>query len=283
MGMFSQSTGFAGAEDFMQEGDVDASTETVEAVERQIVQERNAIRAEAEMMSEVRVRMHKAKCYEALLQNPLFGPNPHPLAAEVEAEVREFVMERLCLFMGMKPETKQSSVADVFDEDQIGALTMMANRILKRPLTGGAVKRNEPAEPRVHAAVVRDDGSDVSVVQAVIKPAQAPFARKPTPVQAPAQPQADRAVKMVPHPLTGKMVPVSTLSQTKPEGIKPVEQPVSGDFASGQNQANGGFVDMTGGAAPAAAQIGVSHGSIGGGIGNPAVHGQLINYFLGKK
>ena len=275
MGLFSQSSGFANVEDLMQE----EQTDPVLEVEQEVMAEQTSLQTQVEVMSEVRIRMHKAKYYEALLQNPLFGPNQHPLASEVEAEVREFVMERLCVFLGMKPEAKaQPQASEVFDEEQIGALTMLANRILKRPLMAGSTRRPQVDEPpQVHAAVLRQD-----IPVAVRQPTAA--VAPPVPVQQP-QPKTrtrlpgDAAPRMMQHPLTGKMVPVSSLVQAKPEGIKPTEQPTSGNFAA---SSQGNFVDMTGGAAAAAATAAVSQGVSGAGIHDPAVHGQLIQHFLKK-
>lgn len=291
--MFSKSTGFASEMDLAEpEEGAGEPLRDIEEIEQDVFQEQENIRAEVQVMSEVRTRMHKAKCYEALLQNPLFGPTPHPLAAEVEAEVRDFVMQRLCVFMGMQPESKSSQVEEVFDEEQIGALMMLANRVLKRPLMGGTKRGSHANDPQVHAATIREDVIPLSTPKATQEPPRPsvapqkrqspsppptkPATKHPSPVAATAEP----AVEMVQHPLTGKMVAVSTLKQAKPEGVQPVDQPLSGDFASRAN--GGGFVDMTGGAAAASAQIGVSHGAVGAGI-NTATHGQLISYFLNRK
>lgn len=281
MALFSQSSGFASEVDLIEEQQLDP----VEAVEQEVMEAESTFRAEVETMSEVRIRMQKAKYYEALLQAPLFGNDQRPLALEVEAEVREFVMEQLCTFLGMKTDgTRKSQVADVFDDEQVGALTMLANRVLKRPLLSGPqTQRREEGPPQVSVAILREE-PQVSVARQQ-QPAPLPTSR-PQPQRAPQRPAKptaprDGAPKMVPHPLTGKPVPVSSLEQAKPVGVKPQEMPVSGNFV---NAGAGGFVDMTGGAATqAVAAQAVSQGSVGAGIGNPAVHGQLIDYFLRKK
>lgn len=279
MALFSQSSGFATVDDLMEEDQLDP----VEAVEQEVMEAESSFRAEVETMSEVRVRMQKAKYYEALLQSPLFGNDQRQLAIEVEAEVREFVMERLCTFLGMKPDgTRKSTVADTFDEEQIGALTMLANRVLKRPLLAGPqVQRREDGPPQVAVAVLREEPQVRPTSMAPLptsRPQPRPQQQRPAPRR---QTAGDGSPKMVPHPLTGKPVPVSSLEQAKPVGVKPQEMPVNGNFV---NQGPGGFVDMTGGAATqAVAAQAVSQGSVGAGIGNPAVHGQLIDYFLRKK
>ncbi len=283
MALFSQSSGFASEVDLIEEEQLDP----VEAVEQEVMEAESTFRAEVETMSEVRIRMQKAKYYEALLQAPLFGNDQRPLALEVEAEVREFVMEQLCTFLGMKTDgTRKSQVADVFDDEQVGALTMLANRVLKRPLLAGPQgQRREEGPPQVSVATLREEPQVAPRQQLAPLPTSRPQPqRQPA---APAQrkprqpPGADGAPKMIPHPLTGKPVPVSSLEQAKPVGVKPQEMPTSGNFV---NSGGGGFVDMTGGAATqtVAAQA-VGQGSVGSGISNPAVHGQLIDYFLRKK
>lgn len=276
MALFSQSSGFSDVAELVEAQQIDP--QTIEDVEEQVMEAQQGFQAEVDTMSEVQVRMAKAKYYNALLEGPLFGNDAHHLAFEVEAEVRAFVLDQLRVFLGMKPESKTKQVAEVFDEQQIGALTMLANRVLKRPLMSGPqIQREEPQAPQVRVASVQERPQpQVRQPQPepriAVRQPQRPVRKAPPPVNG-------EGVKLVEHPLTGKMVPVTSIGQAQPQGVKPAEQPVGGNFVA---QGQGGFVDMTGGAAAASSSAGVSQGAVGAGIGNKAVHGQLIDYFLRK-
>lgn len=87
------------------------------------------------ILSEAVKRIEHAKLYETLLNNKIFTPGSADpaLIAEVEGELRQFIMTRLEILLGMKAEQSVAvSANSPFDEDEIGALKQLAGHLLKR-------------------------------------------------------------------------------------------------------------------------------------------------------
>jgi hypothetical protein len=88
------------------------------------------------VVSEAMLRIQQAKLYEILLSHSFFAPgSAEPeIQARVEAEIKEFVLERLEVLLGMRaPRSQQVAPAQLpFDEEQLAALAALANRALKR-------------------------------------------------------------------------------------------------------------------------------------------------------
>lgn len=301
MSMFSKSQGSYGVEALVEQGGeehVESHLEFDENLPQDVQQFSDNMEAEVETMNEVQIRMKKAEYYNLLLQNPLFGPHEHHLATEVETEVREFVMDRLRVFLGMRPEGKgKGGGGGDFDAEQTQALAMWANKLLKRPAFYG-LESNKKAEqqaapPQVNVASLKPSSAPqpprVATTQQKTMPAprqlqqqRQPAPRRQTPPQ-PQQEQGGEEFDVIVHPVTGKPVRVSKQVQVKPQGQEqPKATPVSGDFAgtSATPNANGGFVDMTGGRASPTSQA-IAHGNIGG--MTPGIQGQLVDFFLKNK
>lgn len=286
MGVFSRQSGFANEEDLAIEESMEVEP-VVQQMEVEVQEANQRYEAEVQRQTEVQRRMRKAQWYNTLLENPLFGPNNDPLATEVEDEVRAFVNEQLEIFLGMRGASKKGVAGEDFDEQQIDILRMMANRMLKRPLTAGIqVQREEPSAPTMapRPTAPRIQSPMPAPAPQALPPPRAAAPRVAARPQRKPQQETD-ATRMVQHPLTGKMVPSSSIQQTQPQGIKPADMPVDGNFAGQPTAQGGGFVDMTGGRAGGATQMatqGASQGSVGGGIQDTAVHQQLIHHFLTK-
>src|SRR5271166_4052638 len=135
MPLFSKSGGYASQLDIPEIEHLPpySPSELEASVEDSIATESESMEQEVETLNEVQVRLLKADYYNALLKNPLFGPNEHPLATEVENEVRQFVMTRLRVFLGMAPDSQEQKIQNTFDDQQLEALAMWANKLLKRP------------------------------------------------------------------------------------------------------------------------------------------------------
>jgi hypothetical protein len=87
------------------------------------------------IISEAVRRIEHAKLYETLLNNSLFTPGSADpaLISEVEGELKQFIMTRLEVLLGMKSEQSVAvSAKSPFDDDEIGALKQLAGHLLKR-------------------------------------------------------------------------------------------------------------------------------------------------------
>lgn len=86
--------------------------------------------------SEALVRIEKAKLYQLLLQNNLFGEDAGDEEAvlQVTEEIKGFVLAKLETLMGMRSETASTSVSAKlpWNQQQISALTELANRVIEK-------------------------------------------------------------------------------------------------------------------------------------------------------
>lgn len=295
--MFSQSQGAYGTGDDLIEEEQHESElvfdDPVQGVVGRAVEEyTESMEAEVETLNEVQVRMKKAAYYDLLLQNPLFGPHEHPLASEVEQEVRGFVLEQLRAFLGMKPEGGSGRLEQALDDEQVKALAVWANKLLKRPAMFGLQAPQKKVEvppavaPQVNMASLQQRPMMAPRQAEVQKPRPQPARQlqPKQPVRRAPPPSDDDDFEIMTHPVTGKPVRVSKQKQAAPSegGAKPVETPQSGNFISqGAPGMPGGFVDMTGGAASQAVSQAVAMGNVGG--MNAGIQGQLVNFFLKNK
>jgi hypothetical protein len=80
---------------------------------------------------EVEQRLQTAQYYKLLLREALFGDDQSPAAAQVEAELREFVRTRVKVLLGMEgPKVNVIERDPVFNADEITALKELAHRLL---------------------------------------------------------------------------------------------------------------------------------------------------------
>ena len=107
-------------EDFIEEYDEDDMFEQAQSV-----------------MDRATVRLEQGKLYNMLIQHSLFeGVDADPQAiANVESEIREFIVERLEVLLGMRAE-KETQVQQIvqqpqFNDMEVQALKMMANKVTK--------------------------------------------------------------------------------------------------------------------------------------------------------
>lgn len=127
--------------------------------------------AEAVMGEAVR-RIEQANLYQTVLKHDLFAPGSarQEILDQVQSEIRDFILGRLEILLGMKSDEKKSQLpvsvkAELpFDDEQVEVLQALANR---------ALKRNQPAvtQPTINL-----------VTQAAPQPT-------PQPIMKPIQPQ----------------------------------------------------------------------------------------------
>lgn len=81
-------------------------------------------------MSPIEIRLAKANCYRMLLESNLFMDGDY-VSQEVEAEVREFIEEKLSQLMGFTPEPQK--VESFFSDEEIDVLKRLAEKMLSKP------------------------------------------------------------------------------------------------------------------------------------------------------
>lgn len=102
------------------------------------------VQKEMDLMTEARTRFAKAALYEQMITGQLFEGDD-PVTLEVENEFKEFAEERLMVLLGMQAEKASKDVS--FDSEQVEALRMLADKILKRQvpvLTAPAPQKAAP-------------------------------------------------------------------------------------------------------------------------------------------
>ena len=96
--------------------------------------EKQAAEAAAEdyrALSEVETRLRKSNCYRAILDQPLFDDGASAEAFEVEAEFREFALNRLRELMGLGRQEKVE--AKQFSAEEEVTLRTWAAKLMGRP------------------------------------------------------------------------------------------------------------------------------------------------------
>lgn len=104
---------------------------------------------EQSLINNARIRLEQGRLYEMLIKHDLFdGVDASPEAVnKVQKEIKEFIMERLEVLLGMKAE-KEKQVQSVavelpFNEMEIKALKMVASKI-----TNGASEKMPASEKK---------------------------------------------------------------------------------------------------------------------------------------
>lgn len=105
----------------------------------QVVEEQ---RAQVALMNEARVRFAKASLYQQILEGEVFEGATDHVTVEVNAEFREFALQKYCALLGIESETNKTEPK--LTAEQIEVLAMMANSLLKR---AGSVPATEPVTP----------------------------------------------------------------------------------------------------------------------------------------
>lgn len=119
------------------------SEEDLDAISEELEQR------EADVLDSAMVRLDQAKLYKMLIEHDLFQDvDAHPFALKkVQSEIREFIMDRLEILLGMKKEVKtnQNTAAHLpFNDLEIQALKDIAAKLTKgsSQMTAGPVKQS---------------------------------------------------------------------------------------------------------------------------------------------
>lgn len=170
--MDSNEFGFDGEGDDEPNSIQDAATDFIQELEGPVTSE-----TEEAYMEDVDRRLDVASTYRQLLRSPLFE-SPNASTSIVEAEIREFVVQRLKVLLNMAPDVRVATPAPVvqlpFDEQELKTLKVLLASLAER-----AAKKAEPSGP-------------------------AQVAKAPAPAPAPTPPAVRRAVAPAPTKVTPK-------------------------------------------------------------------------------
>jgi hypothetical protein len=94
---------------------------------------------EVSVVDNARIRLEQGRLYEMLIKHNLFdGVDAMPQAvAKVQSEIKEFIIERLEILLGMRSE-KQKEVHQIIKESQFNELEVQALKMIASKVTKGA-------------------------------------------------------------------------------------------------------------------------------------------------
>jgi hypothetical protein len=171
---------------------------------------------EATMMSEVEIRLNKAKLYQQLLSGNLFDVSD-PVVDAVEAEYREFSSQKLQELLGMRPiETNISA----FSEEEVYILkSLAANMASNAKIMASLPKQTQTtAKPTAKAPI-----APIAPIKPVVVPSEPTLKVRSTPrgVGRPAgvknPPKTESVAKPAGKPTTPAAKP--SVADTKIQGI----------------------------------------------------------------
>lgn len=86
------------------------------------------------ILSEAVKRIEQAKLYETLLKHSLFGPNSArpEIISTVENEIKQFILSRLEILLGIKPNPEQQKKDNLFSEEEVDALKAIASKLISK-------------------------------------------------------------------------------------------------------------------------------------------------------
>lgn len=83
-------------------------------------------------------RIEEANLWKTLITTDVFevGSARPQIVEEVNRQIKEFAQTRLEICVGLRPSSQQQNVAQVFDDEEVQALKVLAAKLLKRdPIT----------------------------------------------------------------------------------------------------------------------------------------------------
>lgn len=127
----------------------DGTSEVVDEIYEEAPRETPQLNKAMSRIQKAQDRLDMAHCYRLLLENSMFDVDT-PAARKVDAEVRDFVCQRLEVLMGVQPEPAAQKALpramDVFSAAEIQVLKTVAKRVIEKSA------ESKPAEPPVAPA-----------------------------------------------------------------------------------------------------------------------------------
>lgn len=183
----------------------DSTGEVVDEIYEEEPRETPQLNKAMSRIQKAQDRLDMAHCYRLLLENSMFDVDT-PAARKVDAEVRDFVCQRLEILMGVQPEAPSQKnlpkAMDVFSAAEIQVLKTVAKRVIEKSA------EQKPAEPAAPAA---------PTLKKVTLPDQ-PQSKPEAPAQRPQQP----VKRQLPQPQLRRpqpqQQPQRAQGQQKPQG-----------------------------------------------------------------
>ena len=153
---------------------------------------------EISVVDNARIRLEQGRLYEMLIKHNLFdGVDAMPQAViKVQSEIKEFIIERLEILLGMKSE-KQKEVHQIIKESPFNELEVQALKMIASKVTKG-VSESTPAPTEKPKG-----GLNAIKAPSATKPALN-VVKKPTPPLPPPPPVQKKTYKQVPVKKTVK-------------------------------------------------------------------------------
>jgi hypothetical protein len=148
---------------------------------------------EVSVVDNARIRLEQGRLYEMLIKHNLFdGVDAMPQAViKVQSEIKEFIIERLEILLGMKSE-KQKEIHQIIKESQFNEMEVQALKMIASKVTKGASETApSPVEkPRSELNAIKSNSVSKPGLNTIKKPSpppSAPVAQKKTYKQPPAK------------------------------------------------------------------------------------------------
>lgn len=138
---------------------------------------------EVSVVDNARIRLEQGRLYEMLIKHNLFdGVDAMPQAVtKVQSEIKEFIIERLEILLGMKSE-KQKEVHQIIKESQFNELEVQALKMIASKVTKGAseIPPTPVEKPKNELNVVKNINPIKSTLSTIKKPSTPEVAQKKT-------------------------------------------------------------------------------------------------------
>ena len=200
--------------EFEFEGDEEPAQMKVEAAAMLQELENPTVELTSEQyMEDVDRRLDVASTYRQLLRAPLFE-SPNESTSIVEAEIREFVVQRLKVLLNMAPTPQPVVQAQLpFDEQELKTLKVLLSSLAERAAKKAEVPSGPPQvakaptpAPAPQPPAVRRATAPVSAPVAATKTPARPVGRPPGPAKpAPKSPEDETLVELE-DPRSGQVI-----------------------------------------------------------------------------
>lgn len=150
------------------------------------------------VVDNARIRLEQGRLYEMLIKHNLFeGVDAMPQAVnKVQSEIKEFIVERLEILLGMRAE-KEKEIHHVVKESQFNEVEVQALKMIARKVTKGASDNVPEEQPRNELNSVRSNTKAPQKLQNINKQPQQtrPQQVRPQPKQSASLPQKQMKTK----------------------------------------------------------------------------------------
>lgn len=150
---------------------------------------------EVSVVDNARIRLEQGRLYEMLIKHNLFdGVEAMPQAvAKVQSEIKEFIIERLEILLGMKSE-KQKEIHQVIKESQFNELEVQALKMIASKVTKGASENNSniSEKPKNELNAIKStisNNSNISPIKKTTSSIPQKKPQQPVPAKKPAKQQ----------------------------------------------------------------------------------------------